>query len=197
MKPLLIVISAPSGAGKTTICDLLLGSYPEISYSVSCTTREPRLNEEDGEDYHFLSQERFRQLIREDKFLEYAEVHGNYYGTLKQPLYDVLKEGHSMLLDIDVKGAEQVRRSVSKLPQSDLMRQGYMDIFINPPSIDELRNRLEKRSTDDPEVIERRLENAAEEMERAGEYMYQVVNDDLRICFQRVCDIINIKGGLV
>ena len=197
MKPLLIVISAPSGAGKTTICDLLLRSYPEISYSVSCTTREPRLNEEDGEDYHFLSQERFRQLIREDKFLEYAEVHGNYYGTLKQPLYDVLKEGHSMLLDIDVKGAEQVRRSVSKLPQSDLMRQGYMDIFINPPSIDELRTRLEKRGTDDPEVIERRLENAAEEMERAGEYMYQVVNDDLRICFQRVCDIINIKGGLV
>jgi len=197
MKPLLIVISAPSGAGKTTICDLLLRSYPEISYSVSCTTREPRLNEVDGEDYHFLSQERFRQLIQEDKFLEYAEVHGNYYGTLKQPVYDVLKEGHSMLLDIDVKGAEQVRRSVSKLPQSDLMRQGYMDVFINPPSIDELRSRLEKRGTDDPEVIERRLENAAEEMERAGEYMYQVVNDDLRICFQRVCDIINIKGCLV
>lgn len=102
-----------------------------------------------------------------------------------------------MLLDIDVKGAEQVRRSVLKLPQNDLMRQGYMDIFINPPSIDELRNRLEKRGTDDPQVIERRLENAVEEMERAGEYMHQVVNDDLRICFQRVCDIINIKGGLV
>ena len=197
MKPLLIVISAPSGAGKTTICDLLLRSYPEISYSVSCTTREPRLNEVDGEDYHFLTQERFRQLIGENMFLEYAEVHGNYYGTLKQPIYDVLKEGHTMLLDIDVQGAEQVRRSVSKLPQDDLMRQGYMDIFINPPSIEELRNRLEKRGTDDPEVIEHRLENAAAEMERAGEYMYQVVNDDLRICFQRVCDIINIKGELV
>ncbi|MBQ7190606.1 MAG: guanylate kinase [Kiritimatiellae bacterium] len=197
MKPLLIVISAPSGAGKTTICDLLLRSYPEISYSVSCTTREPRLNEVDGEDYHFLTQERFRQLIGENMFLEYAEVHGNYYGTLKQPIYDVLKEGHAMLLDIDVQGAEQVRRTVSKLPQTDLMRQGYMDIFINPPSIEELRNRLEKRGTDDPEVIEHRLENAAAEMERAGEYMYQVVNDDLRICFQRVCDIINIKGEFV
>ena len=132
MKPLLIVISAPSGAGKTTICDLLLRSYPEISYSVSCTTREPRLNEVDGEDYHFLTQERFRQLIGENMFLEYAEVHGNYYGTLKQPIYDVLKEGHAMLLDIDVQGAEQVRRTVSKLPQTDLMRQGYMDISSIP-----------------------------------------------------------------
>jgi guanylate kinase len=133
MKPLFIVMSAPSGAGKTTLCDLLLQSYPEICYSVSCTTREPRLNEEDGVDYHFLSVEAFKKMIEEELFLEYARVHDNYYGTLKAPVYEVLREGQCMLLDIDVAGAEQVRNHVAALPEGDPMRRGYIDIFIEPP----------------------------------------------------------------
>jgi guanylate kinase len=197
MKPLFIVMSAPSGAGKTTLCDLLLQSYPEICYSVSCTTREPRLNEEDGVDYHFLSVEAFKKMIEEELFLEYARVHDNYYGTLKAPVYEVLREGQCMLLDIDVAGAEQVRNHVAALPEGDPMRRGYIDIFIEPPSLDELVARLEHRGTDSQAVIDKRVRNAKREMERANEYMYQVTNDDLQTAFKRLCDIINVKAELI
>jgi len=197
MTPLFIVISAPSGAGKTTLCDLLLQNYPEICYSVSCTTREPRLNEEDGVDYHFLTVEAFKKLVAEDKFLEHARVHDNYYGTLKEPIREVLREGQCILLDIDVAGAEQVRKYVESLPPSDPMRRGFIDIFINPPSIDELLARLEHRGTDSPAVIEKRVRNAQEEMAHASEYMYQVENDDLQTAFRRLCDIINVRAGLI
>jgi len=197
MKPLFIVISAPSGAGKTTLCDMLLQSYPELSYSVSCTTRQPRMNEEDGIDYHFHPKESFERMIKEDCFLEYAEVHGNFYGTLKEPVYDVLKHRQSMLLDIDVAGAEQVRDHIKSLPEGDLLKEGFVDIFISPPDIEELQARLEGRGTDTPEVIQKRIENAEEEMARAGEYMYQVVNDDLDLAFNKLCDIINYKAGLL
>ncbi len=197
MKPLFIVISAPSGAGKTTLCDLLLQNYPEICYSVSCTTREPRLNEEDGVDYHFLPLETFKKMIDEGKFLEYARVHDNYYGTLKDPVYEVLREGQCMLLDIDVVGAEQVRKHVATLPDDDPMKTGFIDIFINPPSMDELLARLEHRGTDSPAIIEKRIRNAKKEMSRASEYMYQVTNDDLQTAFKRLCDIINVKAQLI
>jgi guanylate kinase len=197
MTPLFIVLSAPSGAGKTTLCDLLLQNYPEICYSVSCTTREPRLNEEDGVDYHFLTVDAFKKLIAEDRFLEHALVHDNYYGTLKAPIYEVLREGQCMLLDIDVAGAEQVRDYVATLPPEDPMRRGFIDIFISPPDLEELRVRLVNRASDSPEVIEKRLHNAEKEMARANEYMYQVVNDDLDTAFRRLCDIINVKAGLI
>jgi len=197
MIPLFIVISAPSGAGKTTLCDLLLQNYPEICYSVSCTTRKPRLNEEDGVDYHFLTVEAFKKLIAENQFLEYAQVHDNYYGTLKAPIYEVLREGQCMLLDIDVAGAEQVRDHVESLPPEDPMRRGFIDIFINPPDLEELRQRLENRATDSQEVIEKRIRNAEQEMARSGEYMYQVVNDDLDVAYRRICDIINVRAGLI
>jgi len=197
MKPLFIVISAPSGAGKTTLCDMLLQSYPELCYSVSCTTREPRLHEEDGIDYHFHPKESFDRMIREGQFLEYAEVHGNYYGTLKEPVYDVLKHRQSMLLDIDVAGAEQVRDHIMELPDDDPLKLGFVDIFISPPSIEELQNRLESRATDNASVIQKRLENAEAEMQRAGEYRYQVVNDDLTLAFNKICDIINYNAGLL
>ena len=167
-------MSAPSGCGKSTLIDMLLQEYPDLQYSISCTTRKPRGDEEDGIDYHFLTTDRFRELLAEGAFLEHAEVHGNYYGTLRQPIVDVLNEGNSMILDIDVVGAAKVRHQVMHhLPPTDPLRAGYMDIFINPPSMDVLRARLEGRGTDAPDVIERRLANAEGEMARAGEYMFQ------------------------
>ena len=195
-KPLFVVMSAPSGCGKSTLIDLLLQEYPDLVYSISCTTRAPREGEEDGLDYHFLTVERFRELLAEDAFLEHAEVHGNYYGTLRRPIEEVLGEGNSMILDIDVVGAAKVRHEVMHhLPPENPLRAGYVDIFINPPSMEELRARLEGRGTDAPEVIERRLANAEGEMARAGEYMFQVTNDDLQLAYRRLCDIIDVKSG--
>ena len=195
-KPLFLVMSAPSGCGKSTLIDMLLQEYPDFVYSISCTTRAPRGEEEDGLDYHFLSLARFRELIDEGAFLEYAEVHGNYYGTLRQPIVDVLAAGHSMILDIDVAGAAKVRHEVfHHLPPENPLRAGYMDVFINPPSMEELRARLEGRGTDAPAAIARRLANAEGEMVRAGEYMFQVTNDDLALAYRRLCDLIDVKSG--
>lgn len=194
-KPLFIVISAPSGCGKSTLIDMLLQEYSDIVYSISCTTRPPRGEEEDGLDYHFLTKDRFEELIRENAFIEYASVHGNYYGTLKGPIEEVLSEGNSMILDIDVQGAAKVREYVRALPDDDPLKVGYVDIFVNPPSIDELRSRLEGRGTDSREVIERRLANAEGEMARAGEYMFRVVNDDLGMCYKRLCDLVDALSG--
>ena len=194
-KPLFIVMSAPSGCGKSTLIDMLLQEYSDIVYSISCTTREIRGEEEDGLDYHFLKKERFEELIAEDAFIEHACVHGNYYGTLKAPIEEVLREGNSMILDIDVQGAAKVRDYVRSLPNTDPLKIGYVDIFIMPPSMEELRARLEGRGTDSPAVIEKRLANAEGEMERAGEYMFRVVNDDLGICYKRLCDLIDAMSG--
>ncbi len=194
-KPLFIVMSAPSGCGKSTLIDMLLQEYPDIVYSISCTTREIRGDEEDGLDYHFLKKERFEQLIAENAFIEYADVHGNYYGTLKGPIREVLAEGNSMILDIDVQGAAKVREYVRSLPNTDPMKIGYVDIFIMPPSMEELRARLEGRGTDSREVIEKRLANAGGEIDRAGEYMYKVTNDDLAIAYKRLCDLIDAVSG--
>ena len=194
-KPLFIVLSAPSGCGKSTLIDMLLQEYCDIVYSISCTTRAPRGEEEDGLDYHFLSKARFEELIGEKAFIEYAKVHDNYYGTLKGPIEEVLAEGNSMILDIDVQGAAKVRDYVKSLPNTDPLKIGYVDIFINPPSMEELRARLEGRGTDAPEVIEKRLANAEGEMARADEYMYRVTNDDLTICYKRLCDLIDALSG--
>ncbi len=194
-KPLFIVMSAPSGCGKSTLIDMLLQEYHDIVYSISCTTRAPRGEEEDGLDYHFLSKERFETLIGENAFLEYAKVHDNYYGTLKAPIVEVLAEGNSMILDIDVQGAAKVREHVKKLPNDDPLKIGYVDIFINPPSMEDLRERLERRGTDARDVIEKRMANAEGEMSRAGEYMFQVTNDDLAVCYKRLCDLIDALSG--
>ena len=194
-KPLFIVISAPSGCGKSTLIDMLLQEYCDIVYSISCTTRAPRGEEEDGLDYHFKTKARFEELIKEPAFIEYAKVHDNYYGTLKAPIVEVLAEGSSMILDIDVQGAAKVREYVRNLPNTDPLKIGYVDIFINPPSMEELRARLEGRGTDAPDVIERRMANAAGEMARAGEYMFQVTNDDLGMAYKRLCDLIDALSG--
>ena len=186
-KPLFIVMSAPSGCGKSTLIDMLLQEYSDIVYSISCTTREIRGEEEDGLDYHFLKKERFEELIAEDAFIEHA--------SLKAPIEEVLREGNSMILDIDVQGAAKVRDYVRSLPNTDPLKIGYVDIFIMPPSMEELRARLEGRGTDSREVIEKRLANADGEMARAGEYMFKVTNDDLTIAYKRLCDLIDALSG--
>ena len=194
-KPLFIVMSAPSGCGKSTLIDMILQEYPDVCYSISCTTRAPRGEEEDGLDYHFKTKERFEELIKENAFLEYACVHGNYYGTLKQPIVEVLNEGNSMILDIDVQGAAKIREYVRNLPNNDPLKIGYVDIFILPPDMEELRRRLEGRGTDTQEVIEKRLANAECEIARADEYMFKVTNDDLAMAYKRLCDLIDALSG--
>ena len=194
-KPLFIVLSAPSGCGKSTLIDMLLQEYPDLCYSISCTTREPRGEEEDGLDYHFKTKERFEELIAEKAFVEYACVHGNYYGTLKAPIAEVLAEGNSMILDIDVQGAAKVREYVKSLPNNDPMKIGYVDIFILPPDMEELRRRLVGRGTDSAASVEKRLANAEGEIARADEYMFKVTNDELAIAYKRLCDLIDALSG--
>lgn len=196
MTPKLVILSAPSGAGKSTLCDRLLADYPELTYSVSCTTRPVRGEEEDGVDYHFISDEAFDRFEAEDAFLEHAEVHGNRYGTLMEPIRRTFRENCSMLMDIDVAGAAQVRAKIASLPADDPLRQGFVDIFILPPSMDELRRRLETRGEDAPDVIERRIRNASGEMARAGEFSYRVVNDDLEIAYRELRAILEYEDAV-
>lgn len=196
MTPKLVIISAPSGAGKTTLCDALLQDYPELVYSVSCTTREPRGEEEDGVDYHFLAKADFERLVSERAFLEHAKVHGNYYGTLAEPVRTAICDNLSVLLDIDVAGAAQVRGFLKSLPQDDPLRTGIVDIFVSPPSLGELRRRLESRGEDAPDVIARRIENAVGEMARRFEFKYHVVNDDLRVAYRELCAILEHENAV-
>lgn len=189
-KPLLIVISAPSGAGKSTLCDRLLADCPGIVYSVSCTTREPRGSEKDGEDYIFLTKEAFLQKVAANEFLEYAVVHGNMYGTLKSTVAEAMAKGHSVIMDIDVVGAAQVRDIVYWLPDNDPMKRGFVDIFINAPSVDVLRERLEKRGEDSPEVITRRLANASREIAEADKFEYVLINEHIDNTYEAFKEIL-------
>jgi guanylate kinase len=167
---ILFVISAPSGGGKTTLCGALRQKR-EFVYSVSCTTRPPRPGERHGEDYHFLSREEFAARVDEGAFLESAEVHGNFYGTLKQPILNHLATGHDVLLDIDIAGAESIRNCTDPVILAALT-----DIFLMPPGLEELRVRLEKRGTESPAEIETRLRNASTEMSHWDHYRYLIIS---------------------
>ncbi len=164
----LYIISAPSGAGKTSLVKALLKSDPAIRLSVSYTTRAPRPGESDGRDYHFVGREQFKRMLAEGEFLEHAEVYGNFYGTSKGSIARDLNAGRDILLEIDWQGAAQVRRH---FPQS-------ASIFILPPSFGALRTRLAGRAQDSDEVIERRLAAAAHDVAHADAFDYIIVNDD-------------------
>lgn len=168
----LIVVSAPSGCGKSTIINTILDTRDfDLSFSVSATNRPPRAGEEDGVHYHFLSTERFRDAVENGEFVEWEEVYpGRYYGTLRSEIDLQLAKGHNVILDIDVKGALNVKR---------LYGGDCVTIFIEPPSIDTLRQRLESRGTDPQDVIETRLARAEYEISFAGEFDTRVVNDKL------------------
>lgn len=189
-KALLIVVSAPSGAGKTTLCDMLLRDDANLVYSISCTTRKPRPSEKDGCDYHFLSRQDFEARVAAGEFLEYAEVHGNMYGTLKKSVIDSIIEGKSVLMDIDVQGAAQIRNNAMSASPDDPVRKAFVDIFITVPSIDVLRQRLEGRGEDSPEVIDRRVAAAAREISCSDEYMYVIVNDDIKRAYSELTEVI-------
>jgi len=180
---LLIVISAPSGTGKTTLTRMLLKEFPNIEFSISFTTRKPRPGEVNGKDYWFISREEFLKRIEEGDFLEWAEVYGNLYGTSKSQVLKALNEGKDVLLDIDTQGALQVKEN---FPEAVL-------IFILPPSLEELERRLRNRGTDPEEVIEKRLKIAREEIKRAKFYDYIVVNDVLEVAYNKLKSIISAE----
>ncbi len=165
----LYVVAAPSGAGKTTLVRMLLDSGTAVHLSISFTTRAPRPGEQNGREYHFVDAESFRGMIDRHEFLEWAEVHGNFYGTSKKWIADQLAGGKDVLLEIDWQGAQQVRQL---FPEA-------IGIFILPPSMDELTRRLTGRGTDSAEVISRRLAAAQAEMRHVGEFDYVIINDRL------------------
>ena len=176
---ILFVVSAPSAAGKSTLLNALRQT-PDFVYSVSCTTRPPRSGEVSGEDYHFMAAEDFRAMLEHGEFLEHAEVHGCYYGTPRGAVVDQLRAGVDVLIDIDVQGARTIRSD-----QNDEIRASIADIFIMPPSLDELRRRLNKRGTETPEQIETRLRNAAAEMEVWREYRYTIISGSVEEDLQK------------
>ena len=176
-----IVIVAPSGAGKTTIAQRLLKEYPQLKFSVSATTRPPREGEEHGKDYYFLNDEEFDQKVANEAFLEWEPYSGHKYGTLRSEVDKLVESGYFPLLDIEVKGALNVQ---------ELYGSEVVSIFIEPPSMDELKNRLSNRGSETDESLSKRLKRAEMEMEYADHFDYSVVNDDLETAYAEVKEII-------
>jgi guanylate kinase len=187
---ILFVISAPSGAGKTTLVDALRQTS-EFVYSVSCTTRPARAGEVEGEDYHFLSDAEFSARTKAGEFLEHATVHGHEYGTLLTPIVEDLMNGRDVLIDIDIQGAANIRKH-----KDEFVRQALADVFIMPPDLDELRRRLTKRGTETAEQIESRLKTAAREMQAWREYRYTIISRTTDEDLQKFRHIMNAERYL-
>ena len=187
---ILFVISAPSGAGKTTLVEAVRKTS-DLFYSVSCTTRAPRSGETDGEDYQFLSDADFRAKVGVGDFLEHAQVHGDFYGTLREPVLTNLKNGVDVLIDIDTQGAATIRNC-----DDPVIRQALTDVFIMPPDLDELRQRLRKRGTETEEQIKRRLETAAREMELWRDYRYTIISGSVEEDLEKFRCIMAAEGYL-
>ena len=163
------IISGPSGSGKDTVMKKLFERMPEIAFSISSITRPMRPGEVEGEKYNFISRERFEQMIQNDELLEHNVFVGNYYGTPKEPVINCIESGRDMLIEVDVNGAAQIRRKLSDA----------ISIFVMPPSLEALKNRLNGRGTDDADIIEKRLNEALREIASAKDYDYIVINDNL------------------
>ena len=177
----LIILSGPSGAGKGTLRKELFEALPELVFSVSCTTRQPRPGERDGVDYHFICREKFDSLVGSDSFLEWAAVHGNCYGTRREDVVRELDNGRTVILEIDVQGSRQVKANMP-----DAVR-----IFITVPSLDELECRLDDRGTETPEKLMLRLKNAIPEMQEGREYDYIIVNDYVDVAAKKLIKLVH------
>jgi guanylate kinase len=182
----LIILSAPSGGGKTTLCSRLLHSFPQLTLSISTTTRAPRGQEQDGREYHFVGKDEFERQIQAGRFAEWALVHGNYYGTSKDVIERAFAAGKSVLLDIDVQGAESLRQAYG--PQA-------WSVFISPPDLATLEQRLRARGTDREETIQRRLQNARDEMQAAPRFHRVVINDSLDRACQELVELVGREIG--
>lgn len=184
MKKSLIVISAPSGSGKTTICRMLQKTYPNWKFSVSLTTRQKRSYEKDGYDYRFISEKEFRRKVERGELLEYEEVHGHFYGTPRENIESVLGTGETLLLELDVKGGLAVKNAYP---------EDIITVFIRPPSIEELKRRLRGRGSDTETAIERRLERMRMEMAFENLYDYSVVNEDVETTVEEIVHILEAQ----
>jgi len=186
----LFVVSAPSGAGKTTLCDALRQT-PDFVYSVSSTTRPPRAGEIEGEDYHFLSEADFMGRLQAGEFLEHAKVHNHYYGTLRKPLIANLQNGVDVLIDVDIQGAAAIRAS-----NNQIIQQALCDVFIMPPDLDELRRRLTKRGTETADQIDLRIATAAREMTLWRDYRYTIISKSMEQDLQKFRHIMGAERYL-
>jgi guanylate kinase len=181
---LMLVLSSPSGAGKTTLSRKLLEADPALELSISVTTRPKRANETQGRDYHFIDARRFNEMVDNGELLEWAEVFGNLYGTPRAPVAQALAAGRDVLFDIDWQGTQQLREKA---------RGDMASIFVLPPSIAELERRLRARALDDERVIKGRMSKAADELSHWAEYDYVVINDDIRESFDQICAILAVE----
>ena len=187
---LLIVVSAPSGAGKTTLCQQLLAARPGLTRAVTCTTRSPRPGEQDGVDYYFLDPASFASRLRRGDFLEHATVHENQYGTLKAEVLDKLRQGRDVLLNIDVQGAASVRQ---RAREDAGLKSALVSIFLMPPSFAVLEERLRKRGTDAPDTIEKRLAAARREMAEWKDFDFLLVSDSIAEDLRRALAIVEAE----
>lgn len=182
-KGLLVVISGASGTGKGTVCKKLMRELPTLFYSISATTRQPRTGETDGVEYYFITVDEFKKWIAEEKFLEYAEVYGNFYGTPIHKIEERLNRGEDVLLEIDIQGALNVMKK----------RPDGVYIFLLPPSLEELKNRIQGRGSESPETFERRFQAAANEIETGKKYQYAVVNDTVDAAVEKIKAILTAE----
>ena len=184
------MVSAPSGAGKTTLVERIRRT-PNLFYSVSCTTRTPRAGEIDGQDYRFLSDADFRERVAKGEFVEHAQVHGDHYGTLREPIVTNLETGRDVLIDIDTQGAAVIRNC-----DDPLIRDALADVFIMPPDLEELRKRLLKRGTETAQQIDSRLDTAAREMEHWRDYRYTIISGSVEEDLRRFRQIMEAESYL-
>lgn len=189
--PLLILISAPSGGGKTTLCQELLGARADVTRAITCTTRDPRAGERDGVDYYFLDAGSFLKRVQAGNFLEHATVYGNSYGTLKSEVVGKLRQGKNVLLNIDVQGAAAVRASAESDPE---LKRALVTVFLTPPSLAMLEARLRKRGTDSAAAIQKRLSVARQEIAQWKNFDYLIISDTIKADLRRMLAIVDSEA---